>query len=189
LFNGFYRKSKEGIVTLSFLDIKHCRFLSVIYLRDGCVKTFPFYLDNFYRIISTFGICKKRVFGKNQYPSKNRFDNNSSYCYYFGIQHADEFVVSFFKNDKVPLWLLIFGSLGQITFTFRFVYQWIYSVKRKESVLPIGFWVISLIGSFIIIAYGIIRKDPVLILGQSVGFIAYTRNIIIALNDKNVISE
>ncbi len=107
----------------------------------------------------------------------------------FGIQHADEFVVSFFKNDKVPLWLLIFGSLGQITFTFRFVYQWIYSVKRKESVLPIGFWVISLIGSFIIIAYGIIRKDPVLILGQSVGFIAYTRNIIIALNDKNVISE
>jgi len=56
-------------------------------------------------------------------------------------------------------------------------------------VLPIGFWVISLIGSFIIIAYGIIRKDPVLILGQSVGFIAYTRNIIIALNDKNVISE
>jgi len=33
LFNGFYRKSKEGIVTLSFLDIKHCRFLSVIYLR------------------------------------------------------------------------------------------------------------------------------------------------------------
>ncbi|MBQ3881144.1 MAG: lipid-A-disaccharide synthase N-terminal domain-containing protein, partial [Bacteroidales bacterium] len=49
------------------------------------------------------------------------------------------------------------------------------------SSLPLGFWIISIIGSATIIIYGIIRKDPVLILGQSFGFVAYIRNIIIGL--------
>ncbi|MCF0164350.1 MAG: lipid-A-disaccharide synthase N-terminal domain-containing protein, partial [Bacteroidales bacterium] len=31
------------------------------------------------------------------------------------------------KNDNIPMGLVIFGSIGQIIFTFRFVYQWIYS--------------------------------------------------------------
>lgn len=101
----------------------------------------------------------------------------------FVCNNADEFIASFLRNDKIPLWLLIFGSTGQVIFTLRFVYQWIYSAKRKESILPIGFWVISLIGSSVIISYGIFRLDPVLILGQSIGFVAYCRNIMIARND------
>lgn len=84
----------------------------------------------------------------------------------------------FFCGD-VPMWLIIFGSAGQIIFTFRFIYQWLYSVKRHESVLPAGFWIISLTGSVIIVAYAIVRLDPVLILGQVFGLVAYTRNLII----------
>jgi Predicted membrane protein len=82
-----------------------------------------------------------------------------------------------FENEKIPLGILIFGSMGQIIFTFRFIYQWIYSRNKGESVFPVTFWVLSLIGSSIIICYGIYRKDPVLILGQSGGFLAYIRNL------------
>ncbi len=101
----------------------------------------------------------------------------------FVFNNADEFIASFLKNEKIPLWLLVFGSMGQIIFTLRFVYQMVYSAKRNESILPVGFWVISLIGSFVIIAYGMFRLDPVLILGQAVGFIAYFRNIVLARKD------
>ncbi|WP_298062752.1 lipid-A-disaccharide synthase N-terminal domain-containing protein [uncultured Rikenella sp.] len=97
----------------------------------------------------------------------------------FAVAHADTFVHDFFRNERVPLWLLLFGSAGQVIFTLRFVYQYFYSRRRGESVLPVGFWIISLTGSAVIVAYGIVRLDPVLILGQSVGFIAYTRNILI----------
>lgn len=83
----------------------------------------------------------------------------------------------------IPLGLLFFGSIGQIIFTFRFIYQWWYSRKLGESVLPNGFWILSLIGSSCIILYGIYREDPVLIIGQSAGFFTYSRNLF--LNKKN----
>ncbi len=94
-------------------------------------------------------------------------------------ENADQFIATFLRNDNVPIWLVIFGSIGQVLFTFRFIYQIIYSARRKESILPLGFWIISLTGSTLIIAYAIIRMDPILILGQSAGFIAYIRNIAI----------
>lgn len=95
------------------------------------------------------------------------------------LHDAESFVRNFFQNEKVPLWLLVFGSMGQIIFTLRFVYQWAYSFHYKESLLPAGFWIISLVGSLAIVVYGIFRLDPVLILGQSVGFVAYGRNLVI----------
>lgn len=91
-----------------------------------------------------------------------------------------------FKNENIPMWLLIWGSIGQLVFTFRFIYQWIYSEKMKESVLPLGFWILSLVGSLMILSYAIIRRDPVLFLGQSFGFIVYIRNIILWQKSKKI---
>ena len=91
---------------------------------------------------------------------------------------------SLFRNANIPLGLLIFGSMGQIIFTFRFIYQWFYSRHKGESVFPVTFWVLSLLGSAIIVSYGIYRSDPVLILGQSAGFIAYIRNLFILRKNK-----
>ncbi|WP_423752004.1 lipid-A-disaccharide synthase N-terminal domain-containing protein [Hoylesella buccalis] len=71
------------------------------------------------------------------------------------------------------------GTVHSAGFSFRFVYQWYYSYRRHASLLPLGFWIISLIGSGTIVIYGIIRRDPVLILGQSFGFVAYARNIVL----------
>ena len=79
--------------------------------------------------------------------------------------------------------LLLFGSIGQTIFAFRFIYQWWYSRRFGQSILPNGFWILSIIGSISILIYGIIRKDPVLILGQGAGFITYARNVF--LNKKN----
>ena len=93
------------------------------------------------------------------------------------LNELQDFIREFFHNEDIPLWLLIWGSLGQIIFTLRFIYQWIYSRKRQESLLPLGFWVISLTGSCIIVSYALVRHDPVLILGQSTGLIVYIRNI------------
>lgn len=86
---------------------------------------------------------------------------------------------------NIPLGLLLYGSIGQIIFTFRFIYQWWYSQKRGESLLPVGFWILSLVGSCCIISYGIFQKDPVLIIGQSFGFITYTRNLFLGKKSKH----
>ncbi len=93
--------------------------------------------------------------------------------------HAGEFVSNFLHNRDVPLWLLLYGSAGQVIFTLRFIYQWLYSRKRGESRLPAGFWILSLTGSLAIVSYGFIRHDIVLIIGQSFGLVSYTRNLIL----------
>ena len=86
-----------------------------------------------------------------------------------------------FNNPDIPLPLLLFGCASQALFTLRFVYQWWYSSRHHVSVLPMGFWFISLTGSLLICLYGVLRLDIVLILGQSLGLIAYARNITIGL--------
>lgn len=84
-----------------------------------------------------------------------------------------------FRNEAIPFWLLTWGSIAQIIFTLRFVYQWLYSEKNKESLLPFGFWLLSLIGSSMILVYAVLRKDPVLLVGHIMGTVIYVRNIII----------
>ena len=93
-------------------------------------------------------------------------------------------VGNLFRNKDIPLGLLIFGTAGQITFTLRFIYQWWYSKHKGESLLPRPFWVISLIGSAMIITYAVFRLDPVLLIGQTPGAIVYLRNIMIASKEK-----
>lgn len=89
-------------------------------------------------------------------------------------------LVKLFKNKDIPFTLLLWGSIAQVIFTLRFVYQWIYSEKNKESSLPFGFWLLSLIGSLMILIYAILRKDPVLFVGHIMGSIIYSRNIILS---------
>ncbi len=77
---------------------------------------------------------------------------------------------------RETLWLVI-GFAGQLAFTGRFALQWLYSEYKKRSVIPVGFWYLSLIGSALLLAYALYRQDPVFILGQSFGFIVYLRNL------------
>ena len=43
--------------------------------------------------------------------------------------------------------------------------------------IPVAFWWFSIGGAAILLAYAIWRADPVFILGQSLGFFIYTRNL------------
>lgn len=83
------------------------------------------------------------------------------------------------SNEDIPFYLMLWGITGQFVFTFRFVYQWLYSEKRRQSMLPIGFWLISIVGSLMVLSYAVFRRDPVLFVGQVFGFIVYSRNILI----------
>lgn len=86
-----------------------------------------------------------------------------------------------FVQAHIPLWLIVFGTMGQFTFTLRFVYQWWYSYRLRRSVLPLNFWVLSLVGSSMIIVYALIRHDPVLVLGQAAGMLVYARNVYLSV--------
>ena len=90
-----------------------------------------------------------------------------------------------FRNEDIPAWLIVLGSIAQVVFTLRFIYQWIYSEKKKESVLPLGFWILSTAGSLLIISYAILRKDPVLFVGHIFGSIVYIRNILLIKNSEH----
>lgn len=89
-----------------------------------------------------------------------------------------------FRNKDIPTILLIWGSIGQVIFTMRFIFQWLYSRKHGKSLLPMGFWVISITGSFMILSYAVYRKDPVLFIGQGFGFVVYLRNVYLLMREK-----
>ncbi|SFF04299.1 lipid-A-disaccharide synthase N-terminal domain-containing protein [Thermophagus xiamenensis] len=80
-------------------------------------------------------------------------------------------------NPDISLQLYTVGTIGQIIFTFRFVYQIIYSEKKQQSILPPMFWIISITGALIIAGYAIERRDPVIIIGQLSGLLIYSRNL------------
>ena len=99
------------------------------------------------------------------------------------VRDFPSFTANFLSNDNIPLWLLLFGVAGQFTYEIRSVYQLVYSYRRKESILPLGHWVLAVIGSVMIITYGIIRHDWVLVIGQF-AVVFSIRNIMIYFSAK-----
>jgi lipid-A-disaccharide synthase-like uncharacterized protein len=75
-------------------------------------------------------------------------------------------------------WLVI-GFLGQACFFSRFLVQWMASERAGRSLVPRAFWYLSIAGGTIVLSYAIWRRDPVFILGQSVGLFVYLRNLIL----------
>jgi lipid-A-disaccharide synthase-like uncharacterized protein len=93
---------------------------------------------------------------------------------------------SLVNNTEISTGLMVWGIAAQIVFTFRFIYQWLYSEKRQYSILPLGFWLISITGSAMVLSYAIIRKDPVLFVGQLFGVVVYGRNIVLGLRQRRM---
>ncbi|MFQ5642547.1 MAG: lipid-A-disaccharide synthase N-terminal domain-containing protein [Thiogranum sp.] len=84
-----------------------------------------------------------------------------------------------------PLGWLIVGFAGQALFSARFLVQWVYSERRKRSIIPIAFWYFSLAGGATLFAYALHIGDPVFILGQSLGVLIYTRNLYFIHKERN----
>jgi len=85
--------------------------------------------------------------------------------------------------------LTIFGFIGQLLFFMRFIIQWLYTEKYKKSAVPVSFWYFSILGSFMLLTYSVLIKDPIFIIGQSTGAIIYLRNISLIYKERGTRSH
>ena len=99
------------------------------------------------------------------------------------MRDIPEFVSTFLRNEDVPPELLLFGVLAQFTYEIRSLYQLIYCYKKKESILPLGHWILAVVGSAMIITYGLIRHDWVLVIGQF-SILFSIRNLMICISQE-----
>jgi len=97
---------------------------------------------------------------------------------YLYLLHFDTFRSVFINKNIGSGWLMI-GTIGYLIFTIRFIYQWYISERLGTSRLPVGFFTLSIIGSIMIITYGIYRADMILIFGYIGGLVVYIRNLVI----------
>lgn len=81
---------------------------------------------------------------------------------------------------------IIFGFSAQFIFFLRFVVQWITSEKRKESVIPIQFWYLSIVGSLMILVYSMKRQDVVFITASILNTCIYLRNLMLIKKRKTI---
>jgi lipid-A-disaccharide synthase-like uncharacterized protein len=84
---------------------------------------------------------------------------------------------------KFDFWLA-FGLIAQLFFTARFLVQWISSERAGRSVVPMAFWFFSMGGGLMTLVYGLVKREPVIILGQALATIIYVRNIMLILKDR-----
>ena len=86
--------------------------------------------------------------------------------------------------SSVEIFWLCVGFTAQAIFSARFLIQWIVSERKGQSVVPAAFWHLSLVGSWMLLAYAIYRLDPVIIFGQAFGTAVYMRNIVLLKRSK-----
>ena len=84
---------------------------------------------------------------------------------------------------KFDFWLA-FGLVAQLFFTARFLVQWISSERAGKSVVPMAFWFFSMGGGLMTLVYGVVKREPVIILGQALATIIYIRNIMLIMKDR-----
>ncbi|MGB9712058.1 MAG: lipid-A-disaccharide synthase N-terminal domain-containing protein [Dissulfurimicrobium sp.] len=85
---------------------------------------------------------------------------------------------------KKEILVLAIGFTGQFLFFMRFFIQWIYSERRKKSMIPTAFWYLSIAGSLVLLIYAILRRDIVFIAGQAFGILIYLRNLYFISKEK-----
>ena len=85
--------------------------------------------------------------------------------------------------SKLDLWIII-GFIAQGMFFLRFFVQWVVSERQGKSVVPLAFWIFSVMGGTMLLIYAIHRRDPVFIFGQAGGLVIYTRNLMLIYKNK-----
>jgi lipid-A-disaccharide synthase-like uncharacterized protein len=95
---------------------------------------------------------------------------------------ACAFIIRFGEESFDVNWALItwLGLIGQAILNTRFIYQWYVSEKYGESILPSGFWWLSVFGATLLIFYAFHRNDPVILLSQAIALVPYVRNIMLS---------
>ena len=82
-------------------------------------------------------------------------------------------------GHEVTFWSVV-GWVGMTMFASRFFVQWYATEKRKQVVVPVLFWWLSLTGSLAMLSYAIFDdKHLVIILSYSLTWLPYGRNLIL----------
>jgi lipid-A-disaccharide synthase-like uncharacterized protein len=81
-------------------------------------------------------------------------------------------------------WWVVLGLVAQAMFTMRFLVQWLASERAGRSIIPTAFWLFSIAGGLLLLAYALYRRDVVFIVGQSFGVFVYLRNLQFVLRDR-----
>ena len=68
------------------------------------------------------------------------------------------------------IWVYAIGFLAQGFFSARMLLQWGMSEKAHRVVSPNIYWICSLVGSILLFAYGWLRNDFAIILGQMISY-------------------
>ncbi|GIV35871.1 MAG: lauroyl acyltransferase [Cyclobacteriaceae bacterium] len=74
-------------------------------------------------------------------------------------------------------YIFLTGILAQLLFGLRVLVQWFITEKNKKVASPSIFWILSLAASTLFLVYGWLRKDWVIIVGQSLSFYVYIKNL------------
>jgi len=157
-------------------------------------------------LMCVMGLCRAGAAGQDHVPAASaaiqvRAADGTTAWYEPAADGSVEYVLSTSLNPRAADWpflslfysqgrstraimLFLFGLLGQAMFMGRFAWQWIASERRGRSVVPLGFWWLSLSGATILLAYFVIQSEPIGILGQLLGWPIYLRNVYMVLRDR-----
>jgi lipid-A-disaccharide synthase-like uncharacterized protein len=156
-------------------------------LRDGA-RVDPIRLANARGVIETapdpasgeptFRILLRDGFASPPLPARQFRETFGDAVYQAAIADRTNF---FFRLFNITSWWslawIAVGLTGQLAFTGRTLIQWFISERKRESVVPVIFWWLSLGGGVMLFAYFAWRQDVVGVLGQSAGVVIYARNL------------
>ena len=80
-------------------------------------------------------------------------------------------------NDSIA-WIVL-GLMGNAAFFSRFLVQWLASERARESVIPRAFWHLSLVGTPLLLAYALHKRDPIFVLAYLQNAFVYTRILVL----------
>ena len=86
--------------------------------------------------------------------------------------------------NHADFWKVV-GWTGQVIFFSRFLVQWYATEKKKQVMVPIAFWYLSIAGSLLLLLFGIFYdKNSVVIFGYAFSWIPYIRNLVLYYRHK-----
>lgn len=91
------------------------------------------------------------------------------------------------SHEVGTLWL-VFGFAAQGMFFMRFFVQWIHSERQGRSAVPVAFWWFSLVGGVMLFTYACVRRDPVFMMGQGMGLLIYSRNLMLIRKERQALA-
>ncbi len=169
----YWQISLAGSIILLIYGILRNDFAIIV----GQLIVYPIYIRN---------LQLKLVWGKMKRLSQISIISLPLFCLGWIFWAGSNNWQSILNNNEISEPLMVWGVTAQVVFTLRFIAQWVYSEKKKDSVLPLGFWAISIIGSVMIISYAVLRLDPVFFLAHILGLFMYVRNIFLHFGKKSI---